>query len=52
MMTPELFRLDKRLALITGSSVGIGFALARGLAQSGATVPWSAADAEPHETCR
>ncbi len=38
MMTPELFRLDKRLALITGSSVGIGFALARGLAQSGATV--------------
>lgn len=38
MMTPEFFRLDKRLALITGSSVGIGFALARGLAQSGATV--------------
>jgi gluconate 5-dehydrogenase len=38
MMTPELFRLDKRLALITGSSGGIGFALARGLAQSGATI--------------
>ncbi|HNW02096.1 MAG TPA: SDR family NAD(P)-dependent oxidoreductase, partial [Burkholderiaceae bacterium] len=38
MMTPEFFRLDKRLALITGSSGGIGFALARGLAQSGATV--------------
>jgi gluconate 5-dehydrogenase len=38
MMTSELFRLDKRLALITGSSGGIGFALARGLAQSGATV--------------
>ena len=38
MMTPELFRLDKRMALITGSSGGIGFALARGLAQSGATV--------------
>ena len=38
MMTPELFRLDKRLALITGSSGGIGFALARGLGQYGATV--------------
>ena len=38
MMTPELFRLDKRLALITGSSGGIGFALARGLGQCGATI--------------
>jgi gluconate 5-dehydrogenase len=38
MMTPDLFRLDKRLALITGSSSGIGFALARGLGQSGATL--------------
>jgi gluconate 5-dehydrogenase len=37
-MTPDPFRLDKRLALITGSSGGIGFALARGLGQSGATV--------------
>jgi gluconate 5-dehydrogenase len=34
----ELFRLDGRLALVTGSSAGIGLALARGLAQAGARV--------------
>jgi len=32
------FRLDGRVALVTGSSTGIGLALARGLAQAGATV--------------
>ncbi len=32
------FSLEGRLALITGSSAGIGFGLARGLAQAGATV--------------
>jgi gluconate 5-dehydrogenase len=32
------FSLQGRIALITGSSGGIGFALARGLAQAGATV--------------
>jgi gluconate 5-dehydrogenase len=32
------FRLDGRLALVTGSSGGIGLALARGLGQAGATV--------------
>lgn len=32
------FRLDGRTALITGSSAGIGLAIARGLAQAGATV--------------
>ncbi|MBK5438568.1 glucose 1-dehydrogenase [Pseudomonas sp. TH32] len=32
------FRLDGRLALITGSSAGIGLAIARGLAQAGARV--------------
>jgi gluconate 5-dehydrogenase len=34
----ELFSLKRRLALITGSGQGIGFALARGLAQHGAKV--------------
>jgi gluconate 5-dehydrogenase len=37
-MTAPSFRLDGRLALITGSSGGIGLALARGLAQAGAAV--------------
>lgn len=36
MSKPSVFALDSRLALITGSSQGIGFALARGLAEHGA----------------
>lgn len=38
MSMSQQFQLDGRIALITGSSGGIGFALARGLAQAGATV--------------
>ena len=38
MPLSDLFQLDNRLALITGSSGGIGLALARGLCQAGATV--------------
>jgi len=38
MTTANPFRLDGRLALITGSSGGIGFALARGLGQAGAAL--------------
>ena len=34
----KLFDLSGRIALVTGSSAGIGFALARGLAGAGATV--------------
>ncbi|MCP1314024.1 MULTISPECIES: glucose 1-dehydrogenase [unclassified Halomonas] len=37
-MTPSLFDLNGRLALVTGSSRGLGNALARGLAQQGARV--------------
>jgi gluconate 5-dehydrogenase len=36
--SPSLFDLRGRTALITGSSRGIGFAFARGLAEAGATV--------------
>ncbi|MCY4180410.1 MAG: SDR family NAD(P)-dependent oxidoreductase, partial [Litoreibacter sp.] len=34
----DLFSLQGRRALITGSSQGIGFALAKGLAEAGAEV--------------
>jgi gluconate 5-dehydrogenase len=39
-----LFDLSGRLALITGASRGLGFALARGLAEHGATVIMNARD--------
>ncbi len=38
MINAQTFRLDGRIALVTGSSGGIGLALARGLAQAGASV--------------
>ncbi|OOG52201.1 glucose 1-dehydrogenase [Polaromonas sp. C04] len=38
MITATSFRLDGRIALVTGSSGGIGLALARGLGQAGASV--------------
>ena len=44
MIDATTFRLDGRLALVTGSSTGIGFALARGLAQAGAAVVLNARD--------
>jgi len=37
-MIPSLFDLTGKVALITGSSQGIGFTLARGLGQAGATI--------------
>ncbi|MEO6018389.1 MAG: SDR family oxidoreductase [Polaromonas sp.] len=37
-MAANAFRLDGRLALVTGSSAGIGFALARALGEAGAAV--------------
>ena len=38
MINAQTFRLDGQLALVTGSSSGIGLALARGLGQAGARV--------------
>ncbi len=37
-MTHPLFSLESRVALVTGSSRGLGFAMAEGLAECGATV--------------
>jgi len=42
----QLFDLTGRTALVTGSSMGIGFALARGLAQAGAKIVLNARDRE------
>ena len=38
MKTPQLFDLTGKTALITGSSDGLGLAMARGLAEAGATL--------------
>ena len=45
MSSAPNFRLDHRVALVTGSSTGIGLAMARGLAQAGATVVLNARNA-------
>lgn len=44
-MSLDAFRLDKRVALVTGSSAGIGHALAKGLADSGARAVMNGRDA-------
>ncbi len=52
MIDTRTFRLDGRLALVTGSSGGIGLALARGLAQAGAAVVLNGRDAARLEQAR
>ena len=42
----QLFTLDGKCALITGSSQGIGYALARGLGEAGATIVLNGRDKE------
>ena len=37
-MDMNCFKLDGKVALVTGASYGIGFAMACGLAKAGATV--------------
>jgi gluconate 5-dehydrogenase len=46
MIDASTFRLDGRLALVTGSSTGIGLAIARGLAQAGSAIVLNARDGE------
>lgn len=46
------FRLDGRVALVTGSSAGIGLALARALGQAGAAVVLNGRDAARLEAAR
>lgn len=45
-MTHALFDLTGKIALITGSSQGIGFGIARGLGQAGATIILNGRNAE------
>lgn len=45
MIDAHTFRLDGRLALVTGSSAGIGLALAEGLSRAGAAVVLNGRDA-------
>ncbi len=45
-MIEQLFNVRGKIALITGSSRGLGFTLARGLADSGATVVLNGVDRE------
>ncbi|HEX4765883.1 MAG TPA: SDR family oxidoreductase [Lichenihabitans sp.] len=51
-MTMKLFDLTGRLALVTGSSKGIGLALARALASAGASVVLNARDTDRLEAAR
>jgi gluconate 5-dehydrogenase len=51
-MPHNLFDLAGRIALVTGSSKGIGFALAEGLAEAGATVVINARNAKEVEAAR
>ena len=50
-MAQSLFSLDGKLALVTGSGQGIGFALARGLGAHGATVVLNGRNQDKVDRC-
>ncbi len=49
-MNSDLFRLDGKVALVTGASYGIGMAMAKALAQAGATIVFNDRNQEKIET--
>ncbi|GAA4823692.1 SDR family NAD(P)-dependent oxidoreductase [Tomitella cavernea] len=49
MTVPDLFRLDGRVAIVTGASSGLGVAFARGFAEAGADVVLAARRADKLE---
>jgi gluconate 5-dehydrogenase len=49
-MNSNLFRLDGKVALVTGASYGIGMAMAKALAQAGATIVFNDLNQEKIET--
>lgn len=48
-MNSDIFRLDGRIALVTGASYGIGMAMAKALAEAGATIVFNDRNAEKVE---
>jgi gluconate 5-dehydrogenase len=49
-MNSDLFRLDGKVALVTGASYGIGMAMAKALAHAGATIVFNDRNQEKIET--
>jgi gluconate 5-dehydrogenase len=49
---PSYFDLNNRVALVTGASRGLGFAMAEALAEVGATVILNGRDANRARSCR
>jgi len=46
------FRLDNKIALVTGASAGLGAAIAKGLAAAGACVACHGNTRSPDQTCK
>jgi 2-deoxy-D-gluconate 3-dehydrogenase len=51
-MTNNPFRLDNKVALVTGASAGLGAAIAKGLAEAGARVACHGNTRSPDQTCK